>query len=256
VSAAQRRFNHSNNPGFVCHESVLVLPFGRRSYLPAIVEAYQGEPVQLDETTDREIFTLHGGPQPISLVYSGMGGPAVANALEMAAANGARRSVVFGACGGVSPEIEVGSLIVVSGGVRGEGTSAYYAPPEFPAAFDPELVVQLAHEARRCAGVPVHTGVVYTTDASYRQGPEIYDRYQGLIVGVECECATAAVVAARLGIAVGALLFCTDNVTLPRVQDRSYTGLRDERVRRAFDQGLAIAISVLLASSSDKSQLR
>ena len=33
---SQRRFSHANNPGFACAESVLLLPFGQRSFLPAI----------------------------------------------------------------------------------------------------------------------------------------------------------------------------------------------------------------------------
>jgi hypothetical protein len=44
---------------------------------------------------------------------------------------------------------------------------------------------------------------------------------------------------------MGALLFCTDNVTHHRDEDRSYRGLSDDRVRRAFDAGLAAAVRVL-----------
>jgi uridine phosphorylase len=97
----------------------------------------------------------------VTLVYSGMGAPAAANALEMAAANGARRVVVFGACGGVDASIEVGHLLTVSTAVRGEGTSRYYAPPEEPAAFDPLLTARLAERAES-SGVPAHVGVVFT----------------------------------------------------------------------------------------------
>ncbi len=242
---SSRRFEHSSNPGFSCSESVILLPFGRRSYLPAIVERAAGERIEVDETTDREVYTLQAAGTAVTLVYSGMGGPAAANALEMVNANGARRVAVLGACGGVSPELGVGHLLVVNAAVRGEGTSRYYAPPELPACFDPALVMALAGECRRSAEVPVHRGVVYTTDASYRQGPEVYEQYRGLIVGVECECATVAVVAARLGLSAAALLFCTDNVTAPKDQDQHYRGLRDSRVETAFDQALTAVLSVL-----------
>jgi uridine phosphorylase len=241
----ERRFEHANNPDFECAEGVLLLPFGRRSYLPAIAEAYQGEAVALDETTDRIVYQLRGAPAPVTLIYSGMGGPAAANAVEMAAANGARRLVAFGACGGIDERAAVGDLIVPSGGVRGEGTSSYYAPPDYPAAFDPLLTARLWQEADGAQDVDSHMGVVYTTDAGYRQGPEIYGSYSGLIVAVESECAAIAVVGARLGLSVGALLFCTDNATLPREVDRQYSGLADGRVCRAFEAGLKAVISVL-----------
>jgi len=224
---SQRDFSHANNPDFACAKSVLLLPFGRRSFLPAIVNAYSGEVVTLDETTDREVYHLRGASRPLTLVYSGMGSPAAANALEMVAAAGAKRVVVFGACGGVVTEVGVGELVVAGGGVRGEGTSAYYAPPGFPAAFDPLLTARLWEEAS-ASDVPAHRGVVFTTDAGYRQ-----------------ECAAVAIVGARLGLQTGALLFCTDNVNLPSEEDHGYRGLADPRVKRALDAGLGSVIEVL-----------
>lgn len=238
-----RDFSHANNPGFDCAENVILLPFGRRSYLKALVDAYDGEEVSLDETTDRIVHRLGD----LTLVYSGMGGPAAANALEMVRANGGRRVVVFGACGGTDPTVQVGDLIVVSGAVRGEGTSRYYAPPEFPAAFDPLLTARL-REAAVSAEVGSHLGVVYTTDAGYRQGPEIYEAYAGLAIGVESECAAAAVVGARLGLEMGALLFCSDNTTLPRSEDRVYGGLRNPATRRGFEAGASVVVEVLRSS--------
>jgi len=237
---SRRDFSHANNPDFDCAENVILLPFGRRSYLEALVAAYDGEAVPLDETTDRIVHQLGD----LTLVYSGMGGPAAANALEMIANNGGRRVVVFGACGGTDPKAAVGDLVVVSGAVRGEGTSRYYAPMEFPAAFDPVLTTRL-HEAADRAESGNHLGVVYTTDAGYRQGPEIYETYAGLIIAVESECAAAAVVGARLGLEMGALLFCSDNTTLPKTEDQVYRGLNNSATRQGFETGAAAVIEVL-----------
>jgi uridine phosphorylase len=162
----------------------------------------------------------------------------------MIRANGGRRVVVFGACGGIDPNVAVGDLIAVSGAVRGEGTSRYYAPPEFPASFHPVLTARLL-EAGGATGIGSHLGVVYTTDAGYRQGPEIYEVYAGLAIGVESECATCAVVGARLGLEMGALLFCSDNVTLPKDEDRVYGGLRNPATRRGFEAGADVVLRVL-----------
>ena len=237
---SRRDFSHANNPDFDCAENVILLPFGRRSYLEALVESYNGEAVPLDETTDRIVYQLGG----LTLVYSGMGGPAAANALEMISNNGGRRVVVFGACGGTDPKVAVGDLVVVSGAVRGEGTSRYYAPMEFPAAFDPVLTTRL-HEAAGRADTGYHLGVVYTTDAGYRQGPDIYETYAGLVIAVESECAAAAVVGARLGLEMGALLFCSDNTTLPKTEDQLYGGLRNPTTRKGFEAGAAAVVEVL-----------
>jgi len=240
----ERCFAHANNPPFACAESVLLLPFGRRSFLPAIVEALGGEAEPLDETTDREVFRLTAASSEITLVYSGMGSPAVANALEMVAAAGAKRVAVFGACGGVAEEVGIGELVVATAAVRGEGTSAYYAPPAFPAAFDPLMAARL-WEAASASEVSAHRGVVYTTDAGYRQGPEIYEHCAGLVIAVESECAAVAVVGARLGLEASALFFCTDNVNHSCEEDHRYRGLADQRVRRGFEVGLEVVITVL-----------
>jgi uridine phosphorylase len=241
---SQRHFEHANNPAFESAEAVLLLPFGRRSFLPAIVEAYGGRVVPLDETTDREVYQLEKAPAEITLVYSGMGSPAAANALEMVSAAGAQRLVVFGACGGVAEEIGVGDLVVATGAVRGEGTSDYYAPPGYPAAFDAVATGRLWAIALKSEAT-AHRGVVFTTDAGYRQGPEIYEDCRGLVIGVESECAAVAVVSARLGLQTAACLFCTDNVSLPREEDHGYRGLKDPRVRFGFGAGLEVAISAL-----------
>ena len=237
---SRRDFSHANNPDFDCAENVILLPFGRRSYFEALVTKYEGEAVPLDETTDRIVYQLG----ELTLVYSGMGGPAAANALEMIKNNGGHRVVIFGACGGTDPKVAVGDLVVVSGAVRGEGTSRYYAPMEFPAAFDPLLTVRL-HEAAVRADTSNHIGVVYTTDAGYRQGPEIYETYAGLVIAVESECAAAAVVGARLGLEMGALLFCSDNTTLPKTEDQLYRGLKNPTTRRGFETGAAAVIEML-----------
>ena len=44
----RRDFTHANNPSFACAESVLLLPFGRLSYLPAIVEECAGLAVVIE----------------------------------------------------------------------------------------------------------------------------------------------------------------------------------------------------------------
>ncbi len=243
---SSRSFGHSNNPDFSCADRVLLLPFGRESYLPAIVERWGGRAVPMDETTDRIVYQLEDTAEPVTLVYTGMGAPATANGLEMIAANGGKRVVVFGACGGVVPEVAVGDLIVAEEAVRGEGTSRYYAPEEQAAVCDPAISECLWNAARDAGHSSVHRGKVYTTDAGYRQGPEIYDGRHGPVLGVECECSAAACVAQAIGLELGTILFVTDNVTLPEQGDRVYRGLKDPRVREGFEAASRAAIEALV----------
>lgn len=242
-----RNFAHSNNPGFECAELVLLLPFGRESYLPAVVERWNGEAVEMDETTDRIVYQLEAAAKPITLIFTGMGAPATANGLEMIAANGGRRVVLFGACGGVVPEVAVGDVVVATDAVRGEGTSRYYAPPERPAVCDPSVSQALWSAARATEHETVRRGRVFTTDAGYRQGSEIYDGTHGDLLAVESECSAAAIVAEELGLELGTILFVTDNVTRPEQSEQAYRGLRDPRVQVGFETAVGAAVEALLA---------
>ena len=69
----QRDISHSTNTRFDCREAVMVLPFGRRSFLPAIVERCDGRALPLGDDTDREAYTLYRGSAEITLLYCGMG---------------------------------------------------------------------------------------------------------------------------------------------------------------------------------------
>ena len=44
------------------------------------------------------------------------------------------------------------------------------------------------------------------------------------------------------------MLFVSDNVALPRAEDQQYGGLKDDRVRRAFESGLEVVVDVLTGS--------
>ena len=160
-----------------------------------------------------------------------------------------------------------GSDRVQAGGELGSDQQAqgWPAQGDQPAANDPQPVeeadrgdafepqqdlaqpLSVDHQERGLYGAQsgCHLGVAYTTDAGYRQGPEIYESYSGLAIAVESECAAAAVVGARLGLEMGALLFCSDNTTLPKSEDQVYGGLRNPATRRGFEAGAAALVEVL-----------
>ncbi len=54
-----------------------------------------------------------------------------------------------------------GDIVVATGSVRMEGTSREYAPIEYPAVADIDVVNALVRSAKVLA-VPVHAGVVQT----------------------------------------------------------------------------------------------
>ena len=63
------------------------------------------------------------------LTSFGMGAPVMAAEAEELIALGARRLIAFGPAGGLQPDLPSGTVVVVDGAIRDEGTSRHYLPP-------------------------------------------------------------------------------------------------------------------------------
>ena len=53
---------------------------------------------------------------------------------------GADTFVRIGTCGGIQPEVKSGDVVIATGAVRMEGTSKEYAPIEYPAVADLNVI--------------------------------------------------------------------------------------------------------------------
>lgn len=183
---------------------------------------------------NREFMTYTGKLDgvPVSVTSTGIGGPSAAIALEELVKAGAETFLRVGTCGGMQPEVKSGDLIIASGAVRMEGTSREYAPIEFPAAADFELVSAL-REAAGNLGFPAHTGIVQSKDSFYGQHepekmPVSYELQQkweawkrlGCLAS-EMETAAVFVVSSYLHVRAGSVLLAIAN------QEREKLGLEN-----------------------------
>ena len=67
-----------------------------------------------------------------------------------------------------APEVQSNDLVIATGAVRHEGASREYAPIEFPAVPDYEVLSALVDTAK-ALGHPWHAGVVQCKDSFYGQ---------------------------------------------------------------------------------------
>ena len=81
---------------------------------------------------------------------------------------GADTFVRIGTCGGMQTEVKSGDIVIATGAIRMEGTSKEYAPIEFPAVANLEVLNALVAGAKK-EGCEFHTGVVQCKDAFYGQ---------------------------------------------------------------------------------------
>ncbi|WP_089698051.1 nucleoside phosphorylase [Halogranum gelatinilyticum] len=152
-----------------------------------------GNPERLDKITPfwddheevayhREYRTATGTYEgtPISVTSTGIGSPSAAIALEELARVGADTFIRVGSCGALQPEMDVGDLVITSGGVRQEGTSKEYVREEYPAVADKEVVSALVAAAERL-GHDYHVGLTMSADSFYTgQGRPGFEGFRAL----------------------------------------------------------------------------
>ena len=118
----------------------------------------------------REFVTYTGTLDgvPVSVTSTGIGGPSAAIAMEELAECGADTFLRMGTCGGIALDVMGGDAVIATGAVRNEGTSREYAPIEFPAVADYDVVTACRAAAKRL-GIKAHTGIVQCKDSFYGQ---------------------------------------------------------------------------------------
>ena len=182
---------------------------------------------------DNREFTTYTGwmeGRKVSVASTGIGGPSAAIALEELANCGAHTFIRIGSCGGIQEEIKGGDVVIATGAVQMEGTSREYAPIEYPAVADFEVVHALV-EAARGQNAVYHLGVVQSKDSFYGQhepekmpvGYELENKWQAWkrlgCKASEMETAALFIVAAYRRVRCGAAFLVMGN------QEREAKGL-------------------------------
>ena len=118
----------------------------------------------------REYVTYTGylNGEKVSVTSTGIGGASAAIAMEELVKVGATTFIRVGTCGGIDINVKGGDVVIATGAIRMEGTSKEYAPIEFPAVADFDIVNSLV-EASKNLGYTYHTGVVQCKDSFYGQ---------------------------------------------------------------------------------------
>lgn len=148
------------------HAKYAILP-GDPGRVPKIA-ACLDNPIKL--CTNREYTSYLGDleGEPILVMSTGMGGPSTAIAVEELAAIGVENLIRVGTSGGMQLDVNAGDLVIAQAAIRQEGTSKEYAPVEFPAVANIDLVNALKKSADELS-YPNHVGVVHCKDSFYGQ---------------------------------------------------------------------------------------
>ena len=105
------------------------------------------------------------------IVARTIGGPYAVLVAEQLHVSGARVLLGLTSAGRVSPSLPVPSLVVATSAIRDEGTSYHYLSAADIVTAPAKLAANL-YEGLQGLGLPVSQGLVWTTDAPYRETAE------------------------------------------------------------------------------------
>ena len=134
------------------------------------IAAYFDEAAFVVSNREYTIYTGMLAGRKISVCSTGIGGPSTAIAVEELIHCGADTFIRIGTSGGMAVEVMGGDVVIGTGAIRMEGTSREYAPIEYPAVADYEVVRALVDSARVSPKRNnYHVGVLQCKDSFYGQ---------------------------------------------------------------------------------------
>ena len=172
---------------------------------------------------NREYTTYTGylNGEKVTVTSTGIGGPSASIALEELVNIGADTFIRVGTCGGIDVDVKGGDLVIATGAIRMEGTTREYAPIEFPAVANLDIVNALVEAAKK-SDTDYHVGIVQCKDSFYGQhnpdrmpvSYELTNKWEAWkrlgVLASEMESAALFTVAARLGVRAGSAFLVVD----------------------------------------------
>ncbi len=244
--------NYSETEGKQYHIQVGRGDVGKYVILPgdpkrcAKIAKYLDHPELMADSREFVTYTGMLEGTEVSVTSTGIGGPSASIAVEELVMSGADTFIRVGTCGGMQPHVKSGDLVLASGSIRMEGTTKEYAPIEFPAVADFQVLTALKQAAGKLES-DYHIGVVQSKDSFYGQhSPEKMPVSYELInkweawkrlgcLASEMESAALFIAASALGVRAGALFLVMAN------QEREKLGLDNPVVH---DTDLAVRVAV------------
>jgi uridine phosphorylase len=158
-------------------------------------------------------YEMHTGNIDSKRVTIGNGGrfaPDTAMTTEILCAAGVKWLIRIGSCGSLQDHVKIGDLVIVTGAIRGEGTTSYYVPRNFSTLAHSEIVNALK-QAAETLKVRYHLGWIFTTDALFQETPELIEELnQQQVSSIDMVTSTFLTIAQLRKKKAGAILAVSD----------------------------------------------
>jgi purine-nucleoside phosphorylase len=148
----------------------------------------------------------------LSLSGPFLGAPQAAMVMEKIIALGAEQICVFGWCGSLQPDLRIGDIVIPLHAISEEGTSKHYPVVNRKTGTD-QALNRILERALEREGLPFRKGMVWTTDAPYRETVSKVKTYRekGLLA-VEMEMSALMTLAAFRSVKLSGLMVVSDEV--------------------------------------------
>jgi uridine phosphorylase len=204
-------------------------------------------------------WLAYAGKTPVLVTSTGIGGPSTSIAVDELAQLGVTTFIRVGTTGAIQPDIDIGDVIVTTGAIRLDGASAHYAPVEYPAVADIDVVNALLGAAAGL-GTRARRGITCSS-ATFYPGQERIDSYTGYVprhfqgmteewrrlhvLNYEMEAATLLTMASAMGLRAG----CAAGVVVNRMRDEHVT-LADLELGERNAVKVAVLAAVRLSAAA------
>lgn len=178
---------------------------------------------------NREYVTYTGEYKgmPISCTSTGIGAPSTAIAIEELARIGAKTFLRVGTCGTFLDHVNTGDIAIFDSALRYDGASSLYAPIEYPAVADYEVLNACIRAAKELK-IPYHVGATRSADTFYARHPKPGSSFNNFwqstwqhhfedlkrlnVLSAEMEASVIFVLSKIWGLRAGGMAVVVDNV--------------------------------------------
>ncbi len=194
--------------------SYAIVP-GPKERLDSVVKKMEN-PVKNFSFMEYNMFTGPINGTRITAINGGRFAADTAITTEILCSAQVKTLIRIGSCGSLQSGIKIGDFIVATGCVRGDGVSPYYVDDKFTTLPDAELtkkITTIAKNLAQTAGMTVHEGKVWSTDAILKESKEVVNKVidQGAI-GVDMVSAPFLTIAQTYKIPAVSILAVSDNL--------------------------------------------
>ena len=203
----------------------------------------------LDEKKYRNLFIsrLYAGnnaEKEFTLVGPFVGAPYAAMLLETLIAWGVEKIIFFGWCGAISHDVKIGDIIIPNGAIIDEGTSKHYHQGDDAISRPSSYILKNTKEALTKAGLAFHEGIVWSTDAIYRETSKKVKYYQGKdVLAVEMELSALFTVGKFRNVQMGGILVVSDELSTLTWQP----GFREQRFKESRKTVVEVIKEIILS---------